>query len=168
MESWSLISSKSWLRIVKLLGILGIWGKYQKTPGFRILETWTHFSFVFVSLCFHFQSIFWTLWSKILSALHVNCFRDQPPRHMSKESKSWLLLIEITIFLVCLPTNSTPDIQSYKQRRSVQNNLAKASNCSNCIPNATVAPNWKHERWGSLHHPSVALQILVASERTKK
>lgn len=47
VELLSLISFKSWLRIVKLLGILGIGGKSWKTPGFYTLETWTLFSFVF-------------------------------------------------------------------------------------------------------------------------
>lgn len=142
-------------------------GKVPENSKISYSENMNSFSFfVSIILCFHFHSIFWTLWCSFHSALHINCFTDQTSslRHMSKESKSWLLLTEMTMFSVCLPTNSTPDIQRYKQRRSVQNNLVKASHCSHCIPNAIVAPNWKHERWGTFHYPLVALQVLITSE----
>lgn len=58
VESLSLISFKSWLRIVKLLKILGIWGKPQKTLGFHHPETWTHLSFVFAFYIFIFSLCF--------------------------------------------------------------------------------------------------------------
>lgn len=165
VESLSLISFKSWLRIVKLLKILGIWGKPQKAPGFHSLGTWTHLSSVFAFyvfifiLCFEpYDVTFFLLYMSAASQISLPHL-DTCQKRVRADcySQKWIPML----------TNKFHSIyKAISKADRFRTIWPRLATCSHCIPKATVVSNRKHERWGSFHYPLAALQILVTSERS--